>query len=290
MKGILRAAALLLLTFGWFMIPASAKAECPLDIETVIETNESKRLWKQVSKIAAGRYEDYSIPLGYVLSRQVQYLGENPVRRQMFDCLFEMVTVAAVNLDLTVALGLSTYPVSSLENFRAAALGVIGDEELKAAGIDVSAPVPSIFDEGRKANGAFDSVAVCRGNGLAANCALPVNTITLEYNRDTNSLVGKAQVVVRRPNENHGCSAWVTSSDIFFSGQMVDDSEQGAVGTIKVNSRVEGFVGKNCKSIEQVVKIDGTWSADLTEDGISGDILTPSAGGSGITPFKVDWE
>ena len=80
---------------------------------------------------------------GFVLGRQVQYLGPSESRRAWFDCVQEAM-LAEISL---TALATGKNPVPAEEAFLSAVLGVLSEQEYETLGVDTSGPVASIFDE-----------------------------------------------------------------------------------------------------------------------------------------------
>ncbi|MDQ2089808.1 hypothetical protein [Marimonas arenosa] len=275
------------LTLVLKVLPAAA--ECTLSAEEVKSSYETSRLIEQFRYI----HNDTNAPEadGFILSRQAPYLDDAAGNREMFDCLFDAVERGLGGWEAGFQAG-SPHVVrqeNTIERFRAAALGLLDDDALRALGIDPTREIPSIFSSAKTAKGSFDPAVVCLGNGLKPGCAVPVNELSLTHDPKTDTLDGRASVQVNRPNE-FGCGDWASISNIVLSANFDARAETTVAGVLTIRTRVTGFTGKKCTAFDRTVPIDGTWTAAVTDDGITGQIVTPGAKGPAEVPFRLTWQ
>ncbi len=88
--------------------------------------------------------ETRAATVGFALGQQVRHLGDNPARRNLFDCLYELEEDTIILL----ALEQRKNPVEISEIYRSAMMGKLSDEAFLAYGVDQDAEVGSIIDAG----------------------------------------------------------------------------------------------------------------------------------------------
>jgi hypothetical protein len=134
------------------MVPGAAYASCPAP-EHALTSTVAERF-----RTYLGRYfpevgdrsralEDRLVLVGYALGRQAPAAGEDPARRDAFDCLLVALDQRAYLARLLEERELN--PVETQRAFRtlyAAAMGMHDDRVAALTGYDVDTVLPTVFD------------------------------------------------------------------------------------------------------------------------------------------------
>ncbi len=142
-QSLLALPALLGLSFA----PA-ADAACNLPFGRLQASKELAAFNKQVSSLAFQESDisahENAVSVGYLLGRQVRYIGNRADRREMFDCLHEL----ALRMVALKSLHRSAGPIVMENLFLEAEMGAMNREDLARCGVNTSKRYPSIFDRG----------------------------------------------------------------------------------------------------------------------------------------------
>jgi len=134
---------------AFVLMSGMAAAECDLNIETIGASGKYTRFGSQVQDTFNRTQSDEPTAhqlgaiAGHILGQQAAYLGDSQNRRDWFDCIkIKMESELAL-----AALAIQGDPRDADAVFQSALLGALTDEELEGYGVDLDAPVASIFDE-----------------------------------------------------------------------------------------------------------------------------------------------
>lgn len=162
----------LLVIAGYLGAASAAVGQCSLsrqEIESspVLRTYQANylealnRSWSEAPAELDPRL--YAAHAGHLLGRQAQYVGTDAGREAIFACLrdhmAEDLIEGAIHGEATGFVPGASDPALIVQTFELALFGALDDQIYREAGIDVTRPVPSIFDSGWSGTWAIEAVS-----------------------------------------------------------------------------------------------------------------------------------